>query len=90
VPDDPNKKPEKDYPFICPLCGSDGYVAIHVQRPSGSWYRTPFYCCFGCSVMFRYPDVFSQQRKLVSDPNAMGGAHSNPAGYLWLKKDDDR
>jgi hypothetical protein len=23
VPDDPNNKPEKDFPFTCPLCGSD-------------------------------------------------------------------
>jgi hypothetical protein len=68
----------------------EGYVAIHVQRPSGSWYRTPFYRCFGCSVMFRHPDLFSQQWKITSDPNAMGGAHRNAEGYPWLKNDDDR
>jgi hypothetical protein len=64
-------------PFTCPLCGSDGYVAIHVQRPSSNWYRTPFYSCFGCRVMFDDPQLFSRQRKVIRDPNATGGAHKN-------------
>jgi hypothetical protein len=75
MPDDPNNKPEKDCPFICPLCGSDGYVAIHVKRPGGNWYRTPFYRCFGCSVVFTQPRAFTQQRKLTRViREAMGGA----------------
>jgi hypothetical protein len=36
VPDDPNSKLENDFPFKCPLWGTDGYVAIHVKRP-GAW-----------------------------------------------------
>jgi hypothetical protein len=39
-------------PFLCPLCGSDAYVEVNVKRPSGEWYRTAFYKCFGCSVLF--------------------------------------
>jgi hypothetical protein len=62
-------------PFLCPLCGSDGYVVIHVRRPSGAWHRTEFYQCFGCSVMFRSPVAFTQQRRSMRDPGAMGGAH---------------
>jgi len=61
--------------LVCPLCGSDGYVAIHVRRPGGNWYRTPFYRCFGCSVMFEHPRAFAQQRKIVRDPEVLGGAH---------------
>jgi hypothetical protein len=62
-------------PFLCPLCGSDSYVVIHVRRPSGNWYRTDFCACFGCSVMFQNPLAFSRQRKVVRDPEAMGSAH---------------
>lgn len=49
-------------PFKCPICASSAYVAVQVQRPSGNWYRTvstPFYRCFGCSVMFTDPDFFA-------------------------------
>ena len=65
----------KTPPFLCPLCGSDAYVAIHVKRPSGNWYRTPFFKCFGCAVMFHDPVAFTRQKRLVRDPGAMGGAH---------------
>ena len=61
-------------PFLCPLCGSDSYVAIHVRRPSGNWYRNPFYRCFGCAVMFENPVAFTRSKKLVRDPEAMGRA----------------
>lgn len=46
--------------FRCPLCGSDKYVEVRVQRPSGHWYTTAFYQCFGCSVMFRDPVLFAR------------------------------
>jgi hypothetical protein len=61
VPSDPSK-PEDDLPFTWPLCGTNQYVAIHVKRPGGNWYRAPFYRCFGCSVMFEQPRKFAQQR----------------------------
>ncbi len=46
-------------PFSCPICSSEKFVAVHVQRPSGAWYWTPFYRCFGCSVMFTDPSEFA-------------------------------
>jgi len=45
----------QDLPFKGPLCGSSKYVQVFVKRPSGNWYRTEFYRCFGCSVMFTDP-----------------------------------
>lgn len=49
-------------PFKCPVCGAAAFMAVHVRRPSGNWYRTPFYRCFGCSVMFEDPDAFAGNR----------------------------
>jgi hypothetical protein len=46
--------------FKCPLCGSAKYVEVRVQRPSGHWYTTAFYQCFGCSTMFRDPVLFTK------------------------------
>jgi predicted RNA-binding Zn-ribbon protein involved in translation (DUF1610 family) len=45
--------------FECPVCGDRRYAEVRVQRLSGNWYTTPFYECFGCSVMFRDPVSFS-------------------------------
>ncbi len=61
--------------FRCPLRASDGYVSVHVRRPSGAWYRTSFYRCFGCSVMFESPEDFTRQKQITHDPGAMGGGH---------------
>lgn len=57
--------------FKCPLCGTDGYVRIRVQRPNGHWYVTNFYQCFGCSVMFTDPVAFTRQRQLIRDPRPL-------------------
>jgi hypothetical protein len=48
--------------FKCPLCGSNGYVEVRVQKPNGHWYITEFYQCCHCSVMFRDPVLFTQCR----------------------------
>jgi hypothetical protein len=53
--------------FLCPVCGSDAYVAVHVRRPSGNWYRTPFHRCFGCSVLFEDPAIFGRTSRQVGD-----------------------
>lgn len=63
--------------FRCPLCGSGKYVQVQVRRRDGSWYRTEFYQCFHCTVMFLDPVLFTQQDS--SSPNAHrtpGGAHN--------------
>jgi hypothetical protein len=36
--------------FKCPLCGSESYVQVRVQKPIGDWYLTEFFQCFDCSV----------------------------------------
>ena len=51
--------------FICPLCKSDRYVRVKVQKPNGHWYTTEFYKCFGCSVMFADARDFSNCKRLV-------------------------
>ena len=55
-------RPEEQLPFACPVCGSSKYTAVHVKRPSGNWYRTEFYRCFGCSVMFTDPVALTQHK----------------------------
>jgi hypothetical protein len=45
--------------FNCPLCGSNVCLEVHVRRPNGEDYRTSFYRCAGCSVMFLDPERFS-------------------------------
>jgi len=41
------------------VCGALKYVRVRVKRADGSWYTTEFYRCFGCSVMFTDPELFS-------------------------------
>lgn len=47
-------------PFRCPICRSQIYMAVTVRRPSGKTYRTEFFECGGCSVMFRDPQKFTR------------------------------
>jgi len=51
-------------PFCCPVCGCVKYVRVKERRRNGDWYRTEFWQCFGCSVMFRDPEKFT--RNLVT------------------------
>ena len=41
------------------VCWHPHYVPVRVRKPSGHWYRTEFYQCARCSVMFRDPVKFS-------------------------------
>lgn len=51
--------PREQPPFRCPICHAERYVPLRVRRPDGSWYRTEFWECFGCSVMFADPVKFA-------------------------------
>jgi hypothetical protein len=53
--------------FRCPICACDTYVAVQVRRPSGNWYRTPFYRCFRCTVMFEDPAMFGRSDRQIGD-----------------------
>lgn len=62
--------------YKCPICESDSYVRIVVKKPNGDWYRTAFFQCFGCSVMFTDPKAFTEKRKHVRNGlPVMGAAH---------------
>jgi DNA-directed RNA polymerase subunit RPC12/RpoP len=54
-----------DYPgFECPVCGHRRFYRILIPRGSQqSAYRTEFYGCFGCSIMFTDPYRFTQSVK---------------------------
>ena len=53
-----------DYPgFECPVCKHRRFYRILVQRDRQAPYRTAFYGCFGCSVMFTDPYRFTQSVK---------------------------
>ncbi|OAI50064.1 hypothetical protein AYO46_10720 [Betaproteobacteria bacterium SCGC AG-212-J23] len=44
----------------CPLCNSTAYAQAVVARPDGSAYKTEFFQCESCTVMFRHPGRFSR------------------------------
>jgi hypothetical protein len=39
----------------CPLCNGTTYIQIEISRQSGAKYKTEFFECSGCTVMFRHP-----------------------------------
>jgi hypothetical protein len=53
--------------FVCPLCTSNHALHVSVSRPNGEVYRTEFYQCAGCSVMFRDIDHFTKLRRARYD-----------------------
>jgi len=61
----PHQRPEPDgFSFVsgwrCPLCNATTYSQIEISRQGGSRYRTEFYECTGCTVMFRHPARFTR------------------------------
>lgn len=44
----------------CPLCNSTAYAEVIVERPNGAQYRTEFYECLRCTVMFRHRGQFAR------------------------------
>lgn len=61
--------------FLCPLCGTDAYTRVTVQKPNGQYYVTEFYHCFGCSVMFTNPVSFTQQRQVIGNQPITSGRY---------------
>jgi hypothetical protein len=47
--------------FRCPICSCINFRDVVVPKGSG-YYRTAFFECCGCSVMFRDPAKFSLDR----------------------------
>jgi hypothetical protein len=47
--------------FMCPICSHINFTDVVVPRGEGV-YRTAFFECCGCSVMFRDPAKFSVDR----------------------------
>jgi hypothetical protein len=47
--------------FVCPICASVNFKDVVVPRGEGH-YRTAFYECCSCSVMFHDPAKFSLDR----------------------------
>ncbi len=50
--------------FKCPLCGSTAYDYVFVRRRDGSILQTQAYQCGGCSVMFKDPKKFTEQKQV--------------------------
>ena len=50
--------------FICPICQGLNWREVVVRRSDGSYYRTDFRECCGCSAMFRRPELFTVGRGL--------------------------
>jgi len=44
----------------CPLCNATAYSQVEVARSNGTSYKTEFYECTGCTVMFRHPGRFAR------------------------------
>ena len=41
----------------CPICTCPDHASIDVVRPDGSLYRTDFFRCAACSMMFMEPEL---------------------------------
>lgn len=52
-------------PFICPICGSDGFKQVSVRGRDGVERLTQAYECKGCSTMFRDRERFTRHRTQV-------------------------
>lgn len=50
--------------FQCPVCDSPECDRVIVERPDGSAYRTEFFFCLGCTMMFREPELFTAAPEL--------------------------
>jgi len=57
--------------FHCPVCGSEGYVYVAVERPDGTRRATSLFQCCGCSATFTDPDKFTARRRLVLQRSGM-------------------
>ena len=53
-------------PFACPVCGSDEFHQVILERPDGVRRLTGAFECAGCSTMFRDADKFTAHRPSVS------------------------
>jgi len=45
--------------FRCVICGSFHYQQAVVRRPDGNPYRTDFFHCLGCGVVFVEPELMT-------------------------------
>jgi hypothetical protein len=65
----------------CPLCNSNAYSQVSVVRPNRTTYKTEFFECSGCTVMFHLPGRFTrlglQVRRWASDvePRSLRDVH---------------
>jgi hypothetical protein len=76
----------------CPLCNGTAYSPVEVARPNGSRYRTEFFECVKCSVMFRHPGRFARlgiplrrwagdiEPRSLSDVHRFGVPKNEPSG----------
>ena len=53
--------------FLCPLCGSNVALCVHVESRSGVSVRMPFYKCAGCTVLFGDIQRFKRQMRHTYD-----------------------
>lgn len=59
--------------FQCPICKCDLYRSVTVMRADGELYQTEFFACWGCTVMFREPELFSAAPSVKDLPYASRG-----------------
>jgi hypothetical protein len=45
--------------FRCPVCKSNAYDAVRLQRQDGSLFHSGLYSCIGCTLTFTDPSRFS-------------------------------
>src|SRR5260221_9313610 len=46
--------------WCCPVCNSTAYQQTLVAKPNGEAYKTEFFECSGCTLMFRHPGRFTR------------------------------
>ena len=58
--DETKREVERLRRFRCPLCKSVQALIVFLPRPGGRSYKTPFYQCAGCTVLFHDVERFSR------------------------------
>jgi hypothetical protein len=61
----PHHRPDREYwhhvsGWRCPLCLGGHYEPVVVTRTNGGSYRTEFFQCGRCSVVFRDPATYAR------------------------------
>ncbi len=82
-----NSEPSPVSNWRCPLCHGGMFQPVVVERPNKPPYKTDFYSCYRCSVVFLEPDKFARLGMPVKRwANDVGPETLQEAFRFWERK----